>query len=101
MRSRYAAYALGLADYVLDTTVPEKLLGGDRALQLEAVLTFGKATSFFGLEVKGSGETGDAGWVSFRAILTQGSRDASFEERSQFVRRAGRWLYVPSGAVTR
>ena len=47
-----------------------------------------------GLEIQGSGTEGDAGWVHFRAILTQDGRDASFEERSTFVRRDGRWLYV-------
>ena len=41
---------------------------------------------------------GDAGWVKFRAILTQAGGDVSFEERSTFVRRAGRWLYF-GGAV--
>lgn len=95
MRSRYAAYALGLIDYVMDTTDPEgPQAREDRdawAVDLEG---FVRATRFVGLEVRGSGSDGDEGWVTFRAGLVQGQRDASFVEKSRFVRRDGRWLYV-------
>jgi SEC-C motif-containing protein len=95
MRSRYAAYALGLVDYVLATTAP----GGpgshpDRDRWRSEVAEFSRRTRFVGLEVVGSGSEGDAGWVHFRAILEQGTADASFGERSGFVRRDGRWLYA-------
>jgi SEC-C motif-containing protein len=94
MRSRYAAYALGLVDYVIDTTAPDgpRAQTDRRAWALD-VLAFHASTGFDGLEILGSGSEGDGGWVRFRAILTQGARDASFEERSTFVRREGRWLY--------
>lgn len=101
MRSRYAAYALGLLDYVLDTTAPDgPQAHADRRLWAADVEAFVRDTRFAGLEVLGSGADGDAGWVRFRAKLTQGARDASFEERSTFVRRAGRWLYL-SGELRR
>lgn len=95
MRSRYAAYALGLTGYVLDTTDP---LGPqaqpDRAAWAADVAAFSRRTRFEGLEVQGAGQEGDEGWVRFRALLTREGRDASFTERSRFVRRDGRWLYV-------
>jgi SEC-C motif-containing protein len=94
MRSRYAAYALGLVDYVLDTTAPDgPRAQPDRRAWAADVARFAQGTRFVGLEILGGASEGDAGWVKFRAILTQGGGDASFEERSTFVRRAGRWLY--------
>ncbi len=95
MRSRYSAFALGLVDYILDTTDPTgPMAQPDRHLWAADVDTFCCETGFHGLEVLGSGADGDAGWVRFRAVLTQDARDASFVERSAFVRRGGRWLYV-------
>jgi SEC-C motif-containing protein len=90
MRSRYAAYALGLVDYVLVTTAPD---GPQANPDRRDVEDFAARTTFAGLEVLGAGSEGDGGWVQFRAILTQGGRDASFVEKSAFVRREGRWLY--------
>ena len=95
MRSRYAAYALGLVDYVIDTTDPEgPQAQPDRRAWTADVAAFSRGTRFVGLDVLGAGQDADAGWVRFRATLEQGGRDASFTERSAFVRRGGRWLYV-------
>jgi SEC-C motif-containing protein len=94
MRSRYAAYALHLVDYIVETTAPDGPQGRpDRRAWAADVAAFAQDTSFDGLEVLGAGAEGDDGWVRFRAVLTQRGRDASFEERSAFVRRDGRWLY--------
>ncbi len=89
MRSRYAAFALGDADYLLRTwhprTRPESLSldPGHRWVGLQV------------LEVDGPGPGEDGGTVRYRAR----SRAASgvehvLEERSWFERRGGRWLYV-------
>lgn len=95
MRSRFAAYALGLVDYVLATTDPTgPQAGPDRRAWAAEVEGFCRDTRFLGLDVLGSGQDGDAGWVRFRATLEQDGRDASFVERSTFARREGRWLYV-------
>lgn len=95
MRSRYAAYAVGLVDYVMDTTDPEgPQARDDREAWAADLQAFVRATRFVGLEIGDAGERGDQGWVSFRAVLVQGKRDASFRERSTFVRRDGRWHYV-------
>jgi SEC-C motif domain protein len=95
MRSRYAAYALGLADYVIDTTAASgPRARADRAVWTEEVLDFGRRTAFVGLVILGAGGEGDEGWVHFRAVLSEGGADVSFEERSGFVRTAGRWLYA-------
>lgn len=89
MRSRYAAYALGKVRYVMETTAepPE-----DRESWRADIQRFCDGTRFTGLEIR-SVEPGETeAWVTFHAVLDQGGRDASFTERSRFVRRE-RWLY--------
>lgn len=98
MRSRFAAYALGLVDYILDTTDPKgPMARDDRRAWAADVAGFCRATRFDGLVIlgsgQGSGDQGDEGWVRFRAVLVQDGSDASFEERSRFVREGGRWRY--------
>ena len=95
MRSRYAAYAVGGADYILATTDPTgPHFQEDRARWLEEVRGFCASTRFERLEVLAAGDD----WVSFRATLSQDGRDTSFSERSTFRRVDGRWLYH-SGAT--
>ena len=94
MRSRYAAYALGDAAYIQRTTHP----GGphwepDAAAWARSILVFCRSTDFEALEVRAASEDGERGEVTFRAQLVQGGRDASFVERSRFLRVEGRWLY--------
>ena len=93
MRSRFAAYASGLAEYILDTTAPGPQAQDDRRAWLESVRTFSRNTRFIRLKVTESVEDGDEGFVTFFATLEQAGRDVSFGERSRFVRVDGRWLY--------
>jgi SEC-C motif-containing protein len=84
MRSRYTAYALGDADYIVATEVPAPA----RASIAETMRT----TRFVRLEVlEAHGGPGDAdGLVHFRAHADRGVLD----ERSRFARdAAGRWFY--------
>ncbi len=100
MRSRYAAYAMGLVDYIVATTDPEgDHWQDDRATWTAGVEAFSRGTKFRALEVLGSGADGDSGWVEFHAGLEQGGRDASFRERSTFRRLDGRWLYRAGSPV--
>lgn len=94
MRSRYAAYALGLADYVVDTTAPgSPAWSDDRADWLDSIARFSRGTRFLGLRVE-PGEVGeDRAEVTFHAELSQAGQDASFSERSTFVRVDGAWRY--------
>lgn len=47
MRSRYSAYALGLVDYLRDTTLPAQQQG----LDLDAIRTWSLGSTWLGLEV--------------------------------------------------
>jgi SEC-C motif domain protein len=81
MRSRYSAYALGDTDYLLRTwhpsTRPASVPAGAGWLRLEVLATTGGL-----LDAEGS--------VHFRAHHV----DGVLEERSRFVRDAGRWSYL-------
>lgn len=95
MRSRYAAYAKGAVDYVIDTTTP----GGpqwepDRETWRSRIEAFSSATRFEDLRVLEAPDPGpEEGFVTFEATLTQNGQDVSFVERSRFVRHEGRWTY--------
>jgi SEC-C motif-containing protein len=86
MRSRYAAYALGLADYLRATwhesTRPAELdlAGGPKWLGLAV------------LRHEASGP--DRAVVEFVARYKAGGRAGRLAEASRFVREGGRWFYV-------
>ncbi len=99
MRARYAAFAQGLASFVMETTSPAgAAFETDASAWQRSIQAFSDQTRFVGLEVLAVSEAGAEGQVEFRATLDQGGRDASFTERSRFVRVDGRWLY-DSGTI--
>ena len=88
MRSRYAAFAVGDADYLFRTwhprTRPDEV-GVDPAL------------TWTGLEITNvvaGGADDEEGEVAFVARWRTPAGDGALTERSQFVRRAGRWVYL-------
>jgi SEC-C motif domain protein len=94
MRSRYAAYALGIVRYILRTTHPAgPHHRADTKAWAAEVEAFCSHTQFTGLRVDESHEDGDRGEVAFFASLTREGKDVSFGERSRFERVDGRWLY--------
>jgi SEC-C motif domain protein len=91
MRSRYTAYATGHVAHLLATVAPEGPHGGQDPAALRRYV---HAVAFEGLDVRSASEDGDRGEVTFFARLHHGEQDLSFGERSRFVRREGRWLYL-------
>jgi SEC-C motif-containing protein len=88
MRSRYSAYALGLADYLLATWHPST-----RPASLD--LREDPPLRWLGLDVKRHAADGDTAVVEFVARHRQGGgRAGRLHETSRFVREAGRWYYV-------
>lgn len=87
MRSRYCAFVLEKADYLLATwhasTRPP-------ALNFEP-----PPPRWLGLEIRADQSTGaDSAIVEFVARLRVGGRAQRLHERSRFVREDGRWYYV-------
>ncbi|WP_264042879.1 YchJ family protein [Mycolicibacterium hodleri] len=84
MRSRYAAYATGEADYLFRTWHPRTR---------PATVTVDADLVWKGLritDVVAGGRDDHVGEVEFIAAYD----DASMHERSRFERRGGRWVYV-------
>ena len=87
MRSRYAAYALGRTDYVLDTW--------HASTRPPAIDPDPAGTRWLGLEVRAVRVQGDArATVEFVARCRVDGRGRRLHEVSRFVREAGRWWYV-------
>ena len=102
MRSRFAAYSLGEVGYIMETTHPDgPHFQADRVRWEEDLRPFLAGTHFRGLKILARSVDGDEGFVTFRATLTQAGQDASFTERSRFLRARGRWLYHSGVQPTR
>ena len=87
MRSRYAAYVLGLDDYLLNTW---------HASTRPASLSDDAPVKWLGLSVKRAWDgAADEGFVEFVARYRAGGGAATrLHEVSRFVREDGRWFYV-------
>ncbi|MBS0585697.1 MAG: hypothetical protein JSR76_05285 [Verrucomicrobia bacterium] len=94
MRSRYAAYALCLPAYIIDTTHPQNPhFSHDKIKWLQEISTFSRTTEFRKLDILEVEEGEKTATVTFKAHLFQKKRDVSFTEKSSFDKVEGRWLY--------
>ena len=91
MRSRYSAYVLGLADYLLDTWHPST-----RPASIEPDPP---GLKWLGLEVRRHDQpSADHATVEFVARSRLGGRAHRLHELSRFVREDERWFYVDGDA---
>jgi SEC-C motif-containing protein len=99
MRSRYAAFARGLGEYLVATLSadhPER--ASHDPIALARALSRAKETQrFLGLTILDTRVDGDHGKVEFHARIFEGGADRSFTERSVFVREGGAWRYAGTG----
>ncbi|CRX37557.1 peptide deformylase [Estrella lausannensis] len=94
MRSRFSAYALGLADYIITTTHPASLLyQDDRAEWIESILKFSRESTFHNLEILEFTPRAPFSSVTFAAHLSKKRKNTSFTEKSYFELLNGRWFY--------
>ncbi len=94
MRSRYSAYALGLADYIISTTHPTN---ATFSLNFDTwkkqILEFSHKTRFDKLTILEFIDGQERAYVTFKAHLTQNNQDASFTEKSVFIKENNKWFY--------
>src|SRR5688500_6611445 len=95
MRSRYAAYALGLGAYLVRTLAKSHPDVAASRVGLERVLSRAKERQRFkGLRVLHSSASNDRGEVLFFARVFERGQDRSFAELSDFVREGEGWRYA-------
>ena len=95
MRSRYCAYALGKADYVMATTCAHgPAYQSDAARWHAEIALFCSTTQFVGLQVIEVQHGAEVSHVTFRALLSQNDEGIRMQERSRFRRKEGRWCYL-------
>ncbi|HTJ81055.1 MAG TPA: YchJ family metal-binding protein [Polyangiaceae bacterium] len=101
VRARYAAYAVGDADFLWKTLHPRH---EDKALPEElakrSLSETAKTFKYTGLAIASEDVDGDVAFVRFHAKVFERGRDHSFDEVSRFERTAEGWRYV-SGEITR
>jgi SEC-C motif-containing protein len=87
MRSRYSAYVLGLAGYVLETWHPSTRPAQQPWME--------PGLNWLGLEIRRvAAFDADHAEVEFVARSKLGGRAHRLHETSRFVREAGRWYYL-------
>lgn len=93
MRSRYSAYALGLVNYLVHSTLPAQ----QASLDQQAILAWSLSSTWLGLEVNQTqlikGEPQHA-YVTFTARWRDENGEHSHRERSAFVRNNGNWYFI-------
>ncbi len=93
MRSRYTAFAVGMSDYLFNTTHPDHR----QELSIELLNEQISMTTWNSLEIVDTeqGQEGDKeGQVSFIASFSSEEGDAQLHETSRFIRDNDHWYYV-------
>ncbi len=94
MRSRFCAYALVLADYIIDTTHkdhPE--FSKDQNKWKQSIESFSNSTKFDHLTINDFVDGEETATVTLTAHLRNSGVDSTFREKSSFVKENDRWLY--------
>lgn len=92
MRSRYSAFVMKDADYLLSTWHPSCEPQGFRH-DLEQSFS---GTEWLGLTIFAAdeGKTPDEGYVSFVARFREHNKSGALIERSRFLKENGQWYYI-------
>lgn len=94
MKSRYSAFAVDDAKYIIKTTHKENTdYSQDKKAWEKSVLDFSKNTFFDKLTIIDFVDGEDEAYVEFLVNLTQNQKDISFMERSKFKKEDNMWKY--------
>ncbi len=100
MRSRYSAYARGLAQYIIETTHSESpYFLVNKKQWLSDILAFCKQISFDALEILETKNGDPEAFVTFVAYLSKDGKDLTFTEKSRFLKQGHAWKYVDGKIV--
>ena len=87
MKSRYSAYALNQAKYILKTNCTDED-------SLESIQEFSKNRIFQNLEILEFIDGEKEAFVTFRVKLLTNGKNNSFTEKSRFIKENDIWFYV-------
>ena len=93
MRSRYSAYALGLIDYLIATTLPIQ----QASLERQAMADWSSHSQWLGLAVESHEPHPSStihAYVSFTARWHDDAGEHQQHERSAFVQSQGHWYFI-------
>lgn len=98
MKSRFTAFAVQNADYIIFTTHKDNPdFTNDIKSWKADILDFSQNTNFEKLEILDFSKeqlTDVESYVTFKATLKQNEKDISFIEKSRFLKEDEKWLYV-------
>jgi SEC-C motif domain protein len=90
MRSRYSAFVLRLADYIMATTHPNNPdYTENKENWKKSILDFSQNTQFIGLKIDEFIDGDTEAFVTFEAKLDSGI----LKEKSRFLKEKVKWLY--------
>jgi SEC-C motif-containing protein len=94
MKSRYSAYAVGNVEYIIKTTDKNNSdYKEDSKLWAKEIESFCTNTQFLSLNIIDFIDGDAEAYVTFKANLKIAKDDASFVEKSRFLKHDGRWYY--------
>lgn len=95
MRSRYSAFAMNIPNYLIETTHPDNpgFRYGKEKWARE-IGRFSRITEFIKLEIMDSWQGYEEATVTFCAHLKVIGKEATFTEKSRFVKKDDRWVYI-------
>ena len=95
MRSRYCAYFLSDAKYIIKTTHPLNIDFQEDTISWEKdIVKFSKNCTFEKLTILEFIESEPTSFVTFRAQITSEGNDHTFCEKSSFEKIDDTWMYL-------
>lgn len=95
MKSRYTAYAVKNAKYIIKTTHPENIdFKTNEIIWEQEILDFSQNFTFEKLTIIDFIENDVISFVTFKAQITSNGEDHTFTEKSSFKKINNSWMYV-------
>ncbi|CAM3560769.1 hypothetical protein VA7868_01022 [Vibrio aerogenes CECT 7868] len=91
MRARYTAYAIGVTDFIQQTYHISNEAGQDRQGIEDGILNHWDKLVILD---SAPGNSGDEGFVHFKAYFQRNGQSFCLQERSRFIRENGIWFYI-------
>jgi len=93
MKSRFSAYAIGLSDYIIETTYKTHENFKNPSWKTDTDY-FSSNTKFLNLKILDVKNGFEESFVTFKAtLLSNANNDISFTEKSRFLKEDNRWFY--------